>query len=287
VVFGHQDRLAFLVHPQLWLVPVGLIALAAEPVNRGRLRPAQALGLRYAGLLLVCLSSTADLFLTGLGRGVQLPLALALLSVAGVLLGTLQRMRAFLILGVTSLSLDLFAQIWHAAVGRSQAWAWWASGIVLRAAVLTLFALSEKRRDGVLRVLDALRRWRWDGPLRPIRPRPRPAGLAPSRTANSDPDLPARKAERWLGMNFSRRPTPHSSEFSTTPTGLSTPLRVKVRSCGGRDKLSGAEAGQRGRRLGQPRHRPVPPGRGACTRPLPRRGTRPPGRAAAAARRRA
>jgi hypothetical protein len=31
---------------------------------------------------------------------------------------------------------------------------------VLGAAVLTLFALSEKRRDGVLRVLDALRRRR-------------------------------------------------------------------------------------------------------------------------------
>jgi hypothetical protein len=39
-------------------------------------------------VLLVYLASTADLFLTGLGRGVQLPTALALLSAAGVLLGT-------------------------------------------------------------------------------------------------------------------------------------------------------------------------------------------------------
>ena len=107
----------------------------------------------------VYLSSTADLFLTGLGRGVQLLLALALLSVAGVLLGILLRVRAFLFLGVTSLSLGAFAQVWS-AVGRAQAWAWWASGIVLGAAVLTLFALSEKRRNDVLQVLDALRRWR-------------------------------------------------------------------------------------------------------------------------------
>ena len=77
-----------------------------------------------------------------------------------MLLGTPLRVRAFLFLGVTFLSLDVFAQIWHAAVGRAQTWAWWASGIVLGAAVLTLFALSEKRRNGVLRVLDALRRWR-------------------------------------------------------------------------------------------------------------------------------
>jgi hypothetical protein len=100
------------------------------------------------------------LFLTGLGRGVQLPIALALLSVAGVLLGTLLRVRAILFLGLTSLPLDVFAQIWHAAVGRAQTWAWWASGIVLGAAILTLFALSEKRRHDVLRVRDALRRWR-------------------------------------------------------------------------------------------------------------------------------
>jgi hypothetical protein len=53
VVFGHHERLTFLVHPQLWLVPAGLIVLAAEQVNRGRLLPAQGLGLRYAGLLLV------------------------------------------------------------------------------------------------------------------------------------------------------------------------------------------------------------------------------------------
>ena len=63
-------------------------------------------------------------------------------------------------MGVTFLSLDVFAQIWHAAVGRAQTWAWWASGIVLGAAVLTLLALSEERRDGVLSVFDALRRWR-------------------------------------------------------------------------------------------------------------------------------
>jgi hypothetical protein len=44
-------------------------------------------------------------------------------------------------------------------VGRAQAWEWWASGIVLGAAVLTLFALFEKRRNGVLKLLDSLRRW--------------------------------------------------------------------------------------------------------------------------------
>jgi hypothetical protein len=64
------------------------VAGAGRPDRPGRragqLRPAQALALRYADLLLVYLSSTADLFLTGLGRGMQLPIALAVLAVAGV-----------------------------------------------------------------------------------------------------------------------------------------------------------------------------------------------------------
>jgi hypothetical protein len=38
--------------------------------------------------------------------------------------------------------------------------AWWASGLVLGAAILTLFNLFEKRRNDVLKVLAALRRWR-------------------------------------------------------------------------------------------------------------------------------
>jgi hypothetical protein len=44
-------------------------------------------------------------------------------------------------------------------VDRSQTWVWWASGIVLGAAILGLFALFEKRRNDVLRMLDEFRRW--------------------------------------------------------------------------------------------------------------------------------
>ena len=101
----------------------------------------------------------ADLFITGLGGGPELPIVLALLSVAGVLLGILLRVRAFLLLGVAFLFLDVFSQIWHAAVDRSQTWVWWASGIVLGAAILTLFALFEKRRNDVLQMLAEIKRW--------------------------------------------------------------------------------------------------------------------------------
>ena len=84
---------------------------------------------------------------------------LALRSVLGVLTGILLRVRAFLFLGVTFLFLVIFAQIWHAAVDRAQTWVWWASGIVLGALILAVFALFEKRRNDVLKVIDDIKRW--------------------------------------------------------------------------------------------------------------------------------
>jgi hypothetical protein len=160
VLFGHQEGLAFFVHPQLWLIPVGAIVLVAEHVNRQHLQPPQSIALRYAGLMLIYVSSTADMFIAGLGHNVLMPIVLALLAVAGVLLGILLRVRAFLFLGVTFLFLVVFSQIWHAAVDQAQTWVWWASGIVLGVAILTLFALFEKRRNDVLNVIQELKRWK-------------------------------------------------------------------------------------------------------------------------------
>jgi hypothetical protein len=79
--------------------------------------------------------------------------------VAGVLLGILLRVRAFLIQGTAFLFVVVLAQIWHAAVDRQQTWVWWASGIVLGAAILTLFAIFEKRKQDVVRLLEELKEW--------------------------------------------------------------------------------------------------------------------------------
>jgi len=84
---------------------------------------------------------------------------LAGLCVAGMAAGIVLRVRAFLFLGAGFLLLDVFAMIWHAAVDRAQTWVWYASGIVLGALILALFAVFEKRRNDVLGVVDRLRRW--------------------------------------------------------------------------------------------------------------------------------
>jgi hypothetical protein len=150
---------SFFAHPQLWLIPLALILLVAEYLNRDRLPEAQATALRYFALIMLYLSSTADLFIAGLGD-VGLSLVLAVLAVLGVLAGIQLRVRAFLFLGVGFLVLVIGARIWHAAVTQAQTWVWWVALIVLGAAILTLFAVFEKRRNDVLRMLEELKRWR-------------------------------------------------------------------------------------------------------------------------------
>jgi hypothetical protein len=152
-------EVAFLLHPQVWLIPLALIVLTSEHLNRDRLTHEQGLLLRYLGLSMVYVSSTADLFIAGLGNSTALPVVLAVLAVLGVLCGILLRVRAFLLMGLTFLALDVFAMIWHAAVDRTQTWVWYVSGIVLGSAILALFAVFEKRRNDVLRLLDEIRRW--------------------------------------------------------------------------------------------------------------------------------
>jgi hypothetical protein len=160
LLYHYRDYgLGFLAHPQLWLIPLALIILVAEYLNRDRLPEAQATALRYFGLIVLYLSSTADLFIAGLGD-VGLSLVLAVLAVLGVLAGIQLRVRAFLFLGLTFLVLVICARIWHAAVTQAQTWVWWVALIVLGAAILTLFAIFEKRRNDVLKMLEELKRWR-------------------------------------------------------------------------------------------------------------------------------
>ncbi|MFL5242367.1 MAG: hypothetical protein ACJ8FY_09690 [Gemmataceae bacterium] len=159
-IIWETHGIAILAHPQLWLIPLALIILVSEIINREHLSNELSTGLRYLGLGLLYVSSTADMFITGLGESVFLPLVLAVLSVMGVLAGILFRVRSYLYLGVGFLVLVIFSMIWHAAVDMQQAWVWWVSGIILGAAILALFALFEKRRLHLARVLEDFRSWR-------------------------------------------------------------------------------------------------------------------------------
>jgi hypothetical protein len=141
-----HNEVPFALHPQAWVIPLALIILVSEHVNRHRLTEDMSNAMRYGGIAMIYVASAADMFLAGVGSSMWLPVVLAVLCVAGVLVGILLRVRAFIYLGVAFLLLDLFSMIWYAAVDLQQTWVWYASGIVLGVVVLGLFAYLEKRR---------------------------------------------------------------------------------------------------------------------------------------------
>jgi hypothetical protein len=152
-----ENQVAFIRYPQLWLVPFSLTVLVASHLNRDRLGRAQITALRYASLTVIYLASAAETFLSGLGHGVTRPLVLVGLALLGVVVGMLLRVRAFLFLGAGFVGMGVLALVWHAAESRS--WLWYVAGIVLGAALVVLFAVFEKRRNDVLRLVERLREW--------------------------------------------------------------------------------------------------------------------------------
>jgi hypothetical protein len=159
-VLLYHGGIAFLAHPQLWLIPVAVIVLVSEFYNRERLSAQQSATLRYLGLIVIYVSSSADMFITGVGESALYPVILAVLSVAGILTGMLMRIRAFLLLGFSFLMLVLMSIIWYAGVDRGQTWILWSAGIALGMAILVLFGIFEKRRNDVLQVIENMKRWR-------------------------------------------------------------------------------------------------------------------------------
>jgi hypothetical protein len=154
-----RSGIAFLEHPQIWLIPVALAALAAEMLNRDRLTQAQSAAWRYLALSVIYVSSTADMYIAGVGEDWRLPLVLMVLAVAGILAGMMFRVQSFLYLGVTFLAVDILSILWHAAVDLQQTWIWYACGIALGSAIIALFAVFEKRRNDVLAALQRLKQW--------------------------------------------------------------------------------------------------------------------------------
>lgn len=152
-----RNGLDFTEHPQLWLIPPAICALAAGYINRDRLTAQQSAALRYASAILIYVSSTADIFINGVAEAPWLPAVLAGISIVGVLTGILLRVRAFLYLGTAFLAVALITVIWHAA--EEHTWIWWIAGIVTGVLIIALFGVFEKRREDVLKVVEELKHW--------------------------------------------------------------------------------------------------------------------------------
>lgn len=155
----HELGLALTTRPQLWLIPPALSLLGAAQINRTRLKPEQLSAVRYFAVTLIYASSSGEMFLTGVGESLWLPLILMAFSVSGILAGILLRVRPFLYSGTGFLLLSVVSMVWHAAQNIGHVWPWWVFGIATGIGVLTLFGLFEKRRNDMLKVLGRLKSW--------------------------------------------------------------------------------------------------------------------------------
>ncbi len=158
VLWHQHGGLGFFDHPQLWLIPIGLSALLAEHLNYDRLTKTQSALLRYVALSLIYVSSSTE-FLSHLGESLWLPLVLILLSVLGVLAGIVLRMRSFVVLGITFLTLVIVTMICHAALVDNQMWIFWVFCICVAFAIIALSAVLSKRHDDILAALMRFRQW--------------------------------------------------------------------------------------------------------------------------------
>jgi len=138
---------------------MAISVLIAAHLNRKDFSEVQMTAVRYLTLAVIYVSSTADIFMNGVAHSPWLPLILAGLSVAGVFAGMIFRIRAFLLLGSTFLVLAIATMINYASVNFGWTWLWYVAGIVTGALIIATFAVFEKKRADVLRVVDGLKDW--------------------------------------------------------------------------------------------------------------------------------
>ena len=157
--FQRTDDYQFFQHPQLWLVPVAMSVLIAAYLNEEKLTEDQMTGVRYLSLVTIYVSSTADIFINGVANSPWLPLILGSFSLAGVFAGILFRIRGLLLLGSIFLLLSITTMIWYASANFGWTWLWYVAGIVTGATIIFMFAVFEKKRSEVLRVVDGFKEW--------------------------------------------------------------------------------------------------------------------------------
>jgi len=158
-IFHRTDNYQFLQHPQLWLIPIAVSALVAAYLNEERLSEDQMASIRYLSLVTIYVSSTADIFINGVANSPWLPLVLGSFSLVGVFAGIIFRIRGLLLLGAVFLLLSIITMIWYASANLGWTWLWYVAGIVTGATIIFMFAVFEKKRSEVLRLVEGLKEW--------------------------------------------------------------------------------------------------------------------------------
>ncbi len=88
-----------------------------------------------------------------------LPLILGSFSLAGIFAGIVFRVRGMLLLGSIFLLLSIVTMIWYASENFGWTWLWYVFGIATGATIIFMFAVFEKKRTEMLRVVEGLKDW--------------------------------------------------------------------------------------------------------------------------------
>ena len=152
-------QIQFLLHPQLWLIPGAVCVLIAAYMSRNQLSRSQMSAIRYLASAVIYSSSTADIFINGVGKAPWLPVMLAGLSIVGIFAGIMMRVRAFLFLGISFLLISLLSVVWYAAVDLEQTWLWYAVCVAAGVVIIAVFAVFERKRQEVFGLVDRLKSW--------------------------------------------------------------------------------------------------------------------------------
>ncbi len=158
-MFFQRAEFSFMAHPQLWLIPPAISTLIASQLSRKALSAKQLAGLRYICITVIYVSSTMEVFISGVGENLWPPIILAMFSVAGIMSGIMFRVKSFLYFGSLFLLMAMITMVAHAHRRLDHVWPWWAFGIGLGIAILVMFGLFEKRKNEMKAITSQLKDW--------------------------------------------------------------------------------------------------------------------------------
>ncbi|MGB0596024.1 MAG: hypothetical protein ACPGLY_04890 [Rubripirellula sp.] len=159
IVLAQRPGWDFLTHPQIWLIPPAACVLVMVHLYRDQLAPSVRAPIRYGATLLIYVSSTADMLVQEIGSHLSGPIILILLSLFGMLMGVVLRIRPFLYLGAMFVFLGVTSMVWHAHQALEAVWPWWVFGITTGVCLLAGLMAIEKNKSKLRRYAENVTAW--------------------------------------------------------------------------------------------------------------------------------
>lgn len=159
VLLAQTPNWEFLSHPQAWMIPPAASLLVVAHLHRERLGKEASSAIRYAATLVIYISSTADMLLTGIGSTLAGPIILVALALAGMAAGVILRVKPFLYLGAIFVFFGVTSMVWHAQRSMDEVWPWWAFGISTGLLLLAGLMAIEKNKPKLQAMATRLSTW--------------------------------------------------------------------------------------------------------------------------------